>query len=369
MNNINKYIDHYGYTKNIQSIYQLVTNTKIDVNDEEKEVIGDEIKQVSHVKRIKKEIQNIDENVLIRIHNEPKFIQLIKSLSQPKQPSIYIYIQQDCIVVMITSSMYYPLVIAKFPVSPPFIYIKPNLNICFLFQRNSLIQGISNNDKCNSNYTLTVKLTDIIEIEYISNNSKVKSSNIILVDKNELFNNQLINKLSIMDIQEKEMFKSILESQIDYYSKIQTLDTLLLFKSNIFSAHNISPKKICYGHYLCIKPNNIKVIINNSQINNKMYIWRNNGNNENIIYWNKQIIENIKFKFIKYISLFKNSDKLLGVGDNVYYCLKLFENYNDKLICLFLKIITKDDINLHNINLDYIIDNYIIVEYVMCYQI
>ena len=74
--------------------------------------------------------------------------------------------------------MYYPLVIVKFPVSPPYVYVKPNLNMCFLFQRNSLIQGISSNDKCNSNYTLIVKLTDIIEIEYSSNNSKVKSSNI-----------------------------------------------------------------------------------------------------------------------------------------------------------------------------------------------
>lgn len=369
MNNVNKYFDHYGYTKNIKSIYQLITNVQLDVNQEETRTINDKTKQVYHEKRIKRETEDIDESILIKIHNEPKFIQLIKSLSQPKQPSIYIYTQQDCVVLMITSSMYYPLVIVKFPVSPPYVYVKPNLNMCFLFQRNSLIQGISSNDKCNSNYTLIVKLTDIIEIEYSSNNSKVKSSNIILVDKNELFNNQLVNKLSILDIQEKEMFRNMLESHIDYYYKIQTLDILLLFKSNLFSAHNISPKKICSEHCLKIKPNNIKVTINNSQINNKLYIWRNNGNNENIIYWNKEIINNIRFKFIKYISLFKNSDKLLGVGDNVYYCLKSFGYYNNKLVVLFMKIITKDDINLTNINLDYIIDNYVISEYVMCYQI
>ena len=161
MNNVNKYFDHYGYTKNIKSIYQLITNAQLDVNQEETRTINDKTKQVYHEKRIKRETEDIDESILIKIHNEPKFIQLIKSLSQPKQPSIYIYTQQDCIVLMITSSMYYPLVIVKFPVSPPYVYVKPNLNMCFLFQRNSLIQGISSNDKCNSNYTLIVKLTKV----------------------------------------------------------------------------------------------------------------------------------------------------------------------------------------------------------------
>ena len=32
-----------------------------------------------------------------------------------------------------------------------------------------------------------------------------------------MFNNQLVNKLSILDIQEKEMFRNMLESHIDYY--------------------------------------------------------------------------------------------------------------------------------------------------------
>ena len=55
MNSVNKYFDHYGYTKNIKSIYQLITNAQLDVNQEETRTINNKTKQVYHEKRIKRE--------------------------------------------------------------------------------------------------------------------------------------------------------------------------------------------------------------------------------------------------------------------------------------------------------------------------
>jgi hypothetical protein len=312
-----------------------------------------------------------DNKVLISIQNNEKFLKMIKLISKPIEPSMYLYTEDDSIVCTISSNAFYPIIIARFMMQEPYIYLKNGISLCIQFPYRTILSFINKSEKQCSNYTLLIiQDQNQLKIEYHNSDHSQKDStqNFKLMDnKNKIYEEIFKNK---MIETQNPLFNPLIESNIDYYDKLQCMK--LLFISEVDKkkgSNNSKTTKSEISQYLItVSENSIVMEITSNKKTSLLKLADKKPVNQNLIelikendikditpilYWNDEFI-NKKIRLISYVNIFKRADKLPNdTIDMVYYAICKYDVIPDADIYVLIKIITdkniKDIVN-QNIN-------------------
>jgi len=372
-NKINDYINEYDAFMSLNNLSNKIINpTNINFNIEiiENNGIIEKGRKLStrskiRVRQNKKNLNNnyVDYsqnyNVLFAIQNNEKFLNLIKLISKPIHPNMYLYTEDDSIVCVIASSSYYPIIIARFMVQEPHIYLQNSTKLCIKFPYSDILTYIHSTEKINYNYSiLFIREDNNFKIEYHNSNNTIINSTkyITLIDSrdkiyDEIFENKLIDTCmpvfdSLID-QNEQKIKSI-------YNNIQTMKVLFLteYSPKInFTKHlkndlaqyilNISDNEVTMEINVNKEKSIIKIAsMNTSQNDSLLHIQEAS----HVIYWNKKF-NNTKIKFINYINIFKSPDKLPSSNDMIYYAICKYDLVENLNTYAFIKIIINKNIS------------------------
>ena len=306
-------------------------------------------------------------NVLLVFQNNEKFVKLIKLIAKPIKPSIYIYTENDDIIVIISSANYYPIIISRFTIQEPMIYVKPGIKLCFKFPYIPFLNFISQQDRTNLNFTiLLTHENNQIEIEFHNSNHtmikkipnfEVKNKEIMI---NEVFMNKIVNP-------NYTQFDNLRMEDIDYINKLRTMKILFLkeVKENANFTKHLKDKT---SHIIDIREDKIIMEITVNKTVTKLILYdeakykkddadmvedKENENikgpkydkiknkNLNVLYWNDEF-KNKKLQLIKYINIFKHIDKLPNMNDMIYYGICKWDILPSTYI--FIKISTNKNV-------------------------
>ena len=312
-----------------------------------------------------------DNKVLISIQNNEKFLKMIKLISKPIEPSMYLYTEDDSIVCTISSNAFYPIIITRFMMQEPHIYLKNGISLCIQFPYRTILSFINKNEKQCSNYTLLiVQDQNQLKIEYHNSDHSQKDStqNFKLMDnKNKIYEEIFKNK---MVETENPLFNPLIESSIDYSDKLQCMK--LLFISEVDKKKGLNNSKTTKSeisqYLITVSENSIIMEITSNKKTSVLRLADKKPVNQNsidlikendikeitpILYWNDEFI-NKKIRLISYVNIFKRADKLPNdTIDMVYYAICKYDVIPDTDIYVLIKIITnkniKDIVN-QNIN-------------------
>lgn len=311
-----------------------------------------------------------DSNVLVAIQNNEKFLKMIKLISKPIEPSMYLYTEDDSIVCIISSNAFYPIIISRFMIQEPHIYLKNGISLCIQFPYRTILSFINKNEKY-LNYTmLIVQDQNQLKIEYHNSDHSQKdlTQNFKLINnKSEIYEEIFTNK---MVETQNPLFNPLIESNIDYHDKLQCMK--LLFITEIDKKNGMSNSKTTKSeisqYLITIDENSIIMKIRSNKktsilrladkkpiVSNSIDLIKENDIREitPILYWNDEFI-NKKIRLISYVHIFKSANKLANdTIDMAYYAICKYDVIPDKDIYVLIKIITnkniKDIIN-QNIN-------------------
>lgn len=294
--------------------------------------------------------------VLLAIQNNDKILKMIKLISKPIEPTMYLYTEDDSIVFVITSAAYYPVIILRFIVQEPNIYLKNGISLCVQFPYRTLLTFINQNEKQNSNYTLLIIQDDSkLKIEYHNfNHSMINSTENfqLLQNKGEIYESAF--KYKMTDTL-KSIFNPIIEPQINYYDKLQTMKLLFLTEINndtINISKALKPESTQY--LINVSENTIIMnITSNKKVSSIKLADTNRKTNNNfdnkikeitpILYWNNEFI-NKQIRLINYINIFKRADKLPSSNDMIYYGICKYDIIPESEIYIMIKIVSNKNI-------------------------
>ena len=308
-------------------------------------------------------------HVLIAIQNNEKFLKMMKLISKPIEPSMYLYTEDDSIICIISSNAFYPIIISRFIVQEPHIYVKNGISLCIQFPYKTILSFISKNEKQGSCYSmLIVQDNNQLKIEYhnADHSQKDMTENFkLLTNKDEIydviFKNKMIDTLN-------PIFNPLIEAQIDYHDKLQSMK--LLFITEIDKKNGLTNSKTTKSeiaqYLITVSENNIimEVISNKKsstiRLADKKPISDNSSDFSEIkeitpvLYWNTEFV-NKKIRLISYMNIFKRADKLPNdTIDMVYYAICKYDVLSDNDVYVLVKIITnkniKEMININSIN-------------------
>jgi len=210
-------------------------------------------------------------NVLMAFQNNEKFIKLIKLIGRPVKPSIYIYTEDSYVVVLINSAEYYPIVIAKFPIQEPSIYVKPGFHSCFQFPYQPLLNFISQQDRTNLNFTILLVNNDNrieIELHNYNHTNISKIPNYETENKERILHNVFTYKIT--GPKYSEFDKTVIED-IDYMNKFSTMKIMFLkeMKTNGNFTKHLKDKT---SHTIYISDNKIIMEIITNKIVSKLIL-------------------------------------------------------------------------------------------------
>ena len=299
-----------------------------------------------------------ENNVLIAIQNNEKFLKMIKFISKQIEPSMYLYTEDDSIVCIISSNAYYPIIISRFIVQEPHIYVKSGIMLCIQFPYKIITSFISKNEKQLSNYTmLVVQDQNQLKIEYHNGDHTQKDSTQnfkLMTNKSDIYETEFRDKM--IDT-ENPIFDPLIESSIDYYDKFQCMKLLFLSDintDNILNTNKTTKSEI--AQYL-VTVSEDKVIIDiksNKKSSNVILGDRKPmmkgecdlGQSKEItsvLYWNSEFI-NKKIRLLDYNNIFKRIDRLPNSNDRFYYGICKYDVIPDVNIYALIKIISNKNI-------------------------
>ena len=376
------HIDEYNTFNGIDQLNRFIKNQEQKIESPVKQV------EVKH-QTMKKRKKNVDKSfetfsnqndVLLAIQNNDKFLKLISYIRKPNAPSMFMYIENETdIVFIINSATNYPITIVKFPIKAPHFYINESINyICIEFPYRTINEYISKQDKTNFVYSLILKknTNEKMVIEYKGNEQIVYSTaNIFSINKQNALTEIFTGKLLSNDLFIDDVNKSI-----NFVDDLNKMSVLLLVESKDLSSFIKFDKLGQARQELVITENLIK--LNTSLLSQQNAIVIADANTMTlvtnpILYWNKEQLEPMKLNFIQYASLFKSAEKL-SVNNCVYYGICKWREYPKTKTFWFVKIIISKSIKKNmgvfdscdEITFGSIFNNHeTIIDYALCYSV
>ena len=292
--------------------------------------------------------------VLVAIQNNDKFLKMMKLISKPVEPSMYLYTEDDSVICTISSNAFYPVIIARFIIQEPYIYIKNGISLCITFPYRTLSTFINQNEKDGSNYTLLIVQDDSqLKIEYHNaDHTRINSTqNFTLIsNRDEIYEGLFKNKM--VDT-ENPIFNPIIEPQIDYYDKLQSMKLLFLTEideKDINTSKTLKTETIQY--LINVNENNIIMSISSNGKSSNIVLADRKTTDQNsyfknnditkILYWNNEFV-NKQIRLINYINIFKRSDKL-AAKNTIYYGICKYDIVPNADIYMIVKIISSKNI-------------------------
>jgi len=309
-----------------------------------------------------------DQNdVLVAIQNNDKFLKMMKLISKPINPSMYLYTEDDSIVCLISSNAFYPIIISRFMVQEPHIYLKSGISLCIEFPYRTILSFVNKSEKQSSNYTLLI-LQDHnkLKIEYHNSDHSQRDSSEnfqIVSNRDDVYEEIFKNKMTET---ENPLFSPLVDAQIDYHDKMQSMKLLFLTEINDSKIGTSKTTKSEISQYvLNVTENNIIMEISSNKKSSTICLADKKPQDSltftqvneikeitPILYWNSEFV-NKKIRLISYINIFKRADKLPNSNDMIYYGICKYDVVPDNDVYVLIKIITnkniKDIIN-QNIN-------------------
>lgn len=297
---------------------------------------------------------NIDysnqKDVLFVIQNYDKFLKIIRLIAKPNKPSLYIYTELNYLVLIISSNLYYPIIICKFPVKQPYVYIQDNLDICISFPDATIVPFMTNSDKSSCNYTILLRKNKYLTLEYIDSTNTINKSTdgFLEINRGKLYDVLFTDKLISLDIDEQRLFEPDISSTPDYLQRLQQMPIDIILKARYIDNLSFPSKNLTNNHYLVITKNEItwNVMNKNNNMTVKFYDHKIDSKSftNPLIYWNEDRISDKKLNVIKYINIFKNSENVVANDESVYYCLAEWCKYGETQTWMIMKIITPNHI-------------------------
>lgn len=341
----------FSHIDDYETLFSLETlNSKISGDLQIKLSNIEEHKTVKQRKKIKKQNETTytnysnSPNVICSIQNYPKLLNFLIYIRRPSIPNVFMYIEGESNLVFVVSSITaYPIVIVKFPIIYPYIYVKPN-EMCFDFPLKTLNQFIDRIDKITYQFELTLKYENdkkILEYKSFNLNKTQITENLTCVNKSVMLNEIFFNK-----IQNNDLFESDIGLDINYEDELNSMPIYIIGESKINGNINkqLSESVI---QKLIINEDSVSMF---QQINLNQYFQTliNRYSKTNYVYWDPNF-EPKELNMIKYNSIFKSYDKLINNNDYVYFLICGWREYLQTKTYLFIKIITNADINKENI--------------------
>ena len=376
------HIDEFNTFNGIEQLNRHIKNQEQKIETQTKEI---EIKHTITKKRKKAVDKSFmtfsnQNDILLAIQNNDKFLKLISYIRKPNAPSMFMYIENETdIVFIVNSATNYPITIIKFPIKAPHFYINDQINyICIEFPYRIINEYISKQDKTNFVYSLILKKdnNENLVMEYRGNEQITYSTkNISNINKQDTLNEIFTGK-----ILSNELFIDDVNKNYNHIDDLNKMKLLLLVESKDLSSFIKFDKFGQAKQELVITENLIK--LNTSLLKQQNSIIIADANmltlvTNPILYWNKEQLEPTKLNFIQYASLFKSAEKL-SVNNCVYYGICKWREYPKTKTYWFVKVIISNSIkkkmelfdSCDEITFGSIFNNYeTIIDYALCYSV
>jgi len=341
----------FSHIEDYDSLFSLESlNAKISGDLQIKAMINEEQKVPKQRRKIKKQNETTYTNyanspdVICSIQNYPKLLNFLIYIRRPSIPNVFMYFEGESNLVFVVSSITaYPIVIVKFPIVYPYIYVKTN-EMCFDMPLKTLNQFIDRIDKITYQFELTLKYENDKKIlEYKSSNlNKIQTTeNLTCVNKSAMLNEIFFNK-----IQNNDLFESDIGLDINYEDELNSMPIYIIGESKMNANINkqLSESMV---QKLIVTDDSVS-LFQRINLNEQTQTIINRYSKTNYVYWDSSF-EAKELNMIKYNSIFKSYDKLINNNDYVYFLICGWREYLQTKTYLFIKIITNADINKENI--------------------
>lgn len=329
----------------LSNIIKLVTGEPIE-DVVKKEVVVQNSKTKTQKKELVKE-NFANEDTKLAIQNEPMFMRIINIIRKIK-PFTAVYIENGShLVLVLASSMHFPVVFVKLELVYPLIQANGIDDIWFEFPLAAVTGSISKSDKESNRYGILFqeKMNDI-EIRYISPLEKIERSlgNVVKISKIEalqqIFYGDRINS--------QVEFQEDIGKVIDYSQIMNNMTVLMISEVKDFGniEKALGSAKLEYAtHTLSIKHRNITLLTSIASTLRISEIC----NSQDCLYWKDSFDVVTDMKMFSFASLFKNADKLKSKSDFSYYVLCDWKKYESGVSAFMLiKLLTNRKLEIDN---------------------
>ena len=342
-------LDSYMKSGTIEQVEVIPTDTSTETIKTKKSVTSVKTKtKYQKVEPITKKFEFGGHNdVLVGIQHDSKFLKILKYISKPKKPSIYMITENDTLTFIIASGSYYPITIAKFQVTEPYFYLNSTINLCILFPYDIVLDYITADDKHHSSYTILLCNTgDGIILKYISNDTKCVKTNASITS---LDKQVAISKIFTSMIQGRRfaMFDADIGVNIDYLLRIRNMEIIFTIETKTKGNFSKLSKEENVQHQLVFSDQIVKLIITKQTTVNEFIlidVAKDVTSVNPIIVWNKEATRNLRVEMIKYSNIFKSAESIPDTNDLIYYCLCKWFTYETVEAYMFVKIVVNKNI-------------------------
>lgn len=314
---------------NINAFHSLSNIVKLVTGEPIEDVVKkDVVVPTSRTKTQKKELikENFaNEDTKLAIQNEPKFMGIINVIRKIK-PFTAVYVENGShLVLVLASSMHFPVVFVKLELIYPMIQANGIDDIWYEFPLTAVTGAISKSDKDSNRYgILFQEKMNVTEIKYISPLDKNERSlgNVVKISKMEtlkqIFYNDRINS--------QDEFQEDIGADIDYSQIMNNMTVLMISEAKDFGnfEKSLGAAKLEYAtHTLSIKHRNISLLTSVASLSRTSEIC----NSQDCLYWKDSFDVVTDMKMFSFASLFKNADRLKSKSDFSYYILCDWKKY------------------------------------------
>ena len=311
-----------------------------------------------------------DESVIIAIHNDQKFMNVIMNSKHQKVLLAYIFVEYEYgyITCILKNPEGFPIMIMKIPIDKKFAYAKNVNNACYEFPISDLVsKDIKYNKTCS--YLMMFRHNEQkVQFIYDIYNGNSKPNRITIDDIPVNNKNVIDNLLCVYDIgAANQNIAYNNANDVGNYILFNNMSIKLLAEIHPSNAIMFTGKSITKTKtYFMIDNDDLLYVTENNKKRNDVHICTKGS--PNIIYWDDINLDNLKIEMYNYENLFKiNYTKSIMSNDRVYYVLTMFMNNY-----IFMKIATPLEIAE-----DTVIDSFIklfshdyqIMECYMCHQV
>lgn len=355
------YYTFYSFT----ALREKALYNKILLNNTPKHQIATRTRQKTQPKVY--DFQN-DDNVIIAIFNDDRFMNVIMNSKNQKVLLAYIFVEYEYgyITCILKNPDGFPLMIIKMPIDKKFAFAK-NVNSCYEFPIGNIVgKDIKFNKNCM--YLMMWRHNgQQVQFVYDIYPNNAEPTRITINDIKGDNNTIIDNLLTVYDIN--------LASQNIPYNTGDDVGNYTLFNrmsikmlacihpGNIFQ-FNSGKSNDKAKHYFQFEDNKFYYVYKIHNQTNKVPICSESA--PNVIYWDSNNLNNLKLDMYNFENLFKNGyTKSIKTNDRVYYVLTMFMNNY-----IFMKLFTPLEVD-ENAPIDTFINlfshDYQIMECYMCH--
>ena len=283
---------------------------------------------------------NYDDNVIIAIQNDPKFINIIMNCRKQKSTLAYIFVESEYnyITCIIKTPDSFPFMIIRLPINKKYIYAKQVSN-CYEFP---LVDIISKDIKFNksSSYSIIFKYNGKnVQFIYDIYNASSEPNRITIDTIN-------VGSMTIID----SIFNSMMMSSCRFSGTsmltcgvqpsllvFDTMNIMLLKEANSVTAINFNAKQTTASiNYFKVVDDRFIYVSETNKKQNETFIC----SKDDCIVWALND-DDIEFNMMSFDSLFKiNYNRSIMQNDRIYYVFASFLNN-----FMFVKVITSLEIS------------------------